>query len=150
MDRIVRSTLALALLVAPMAACDALPRDPEGTLEEARGGVLRVGAVESPPLLVRRGAGAGGPEAELVEAFAREIGARVEWRWTGPEDALGRLERFELHLVAAGLQAGTPWKARVGLSRPWRGQGDTARVLAVPPGENAFLVALDRVVEARR
>ena len=143
-----RPWLLVALL--GLCACDPYPRDPEGTLEEVRGHVLRVGAVESPQLLVRRGDAAAGPEAELVEAFARSIDARVEWRWMPPEEALERLERFELHLAAAGLKSSTPWSGRVGLSRPWRGSGDSARVLAVPPGENGFLVVLDRFIERRR
>src|SRR5690606_33083241 len=65
-------------LCAVFAACG-LPRDPEGTLERARGGVLRVGGVDAPPHLVREGAAASGPEAELVYAFARSLGAEVEW-----------------------------------------------------------------------
>lgn len=141
---------AALLLVAATSACGPFPRDPEGTLEDVEGRVMRVGAAESPPDLVRSGDGATGPEAELVEAFARSLGdARVEWIWLGPDEALHRLERFELHVVAAGLTRKTPWKAHVGLSRPWRGRGDTARVLAVPPGENRFLVALDRHIERR-
>ncbi|MBW3534006.1 MAG: ABC transporter substrate-binding protein, partial [Gemmatimonadetes bacterium] len=137
------------LLLVATSACGPFPRDPEGTLEEVEGQLMRVGAAESPPTLRRSGDGAAGPEAELVESFARSLGARVEWSWIGTEEALHRLERFDLHLVAGGLTRGTPWKAHVGLSRPWRGQGDTARVLAVPPGENRFLVALDRHIESR-
>jgi divalent metal cation (Fe/Co/Zn/Cd) transporter len=69
------------IVAAGALACD-LPRDPEGTLGRARGGTLRVGAVEAPPYL-RLGGGdeATGPEADLVRAFAESIGARVEWSW---------------------------------------------------------------------
>lgn len=140
--------LTVALAVAG-AACADYPRDPEGTTEEVRGGVLVVGAAEAPPVLLRRGEGAAGPEAELVESFADSLGARVAWRWMGPEEALHALSRFEIHMVAAGLTKATPWKAHVGLSRPWRGSGKEGRVLAVPPGENGFLVALDRHIGRR-
>lgn len=143
-----RPWLLIALLA--LCACGPYPRDPEDTLEDVRGGILRVGAVEGPQVMQRSDGGAVGPEAELVEGFARSIDARVEWTWLAPEEALERLERFELHLVAAGLKKGSPWGGRIGMSRPWRGSGDTARVLAVPPGENGFLVALDRFIEARR
>ncbi|HET9947874.1 MAG TPA: hypothetical protein VFQ22_02995 [Longimicrobiales bacterium] len=136
-------------LCAVFAACG-LPRDPEGTLERARGGVLRVGGVDAPPHLVREGAAASGPEAELVYAFARSLGAEVEWHWGALDDHMRALERFELALVAGGLTQASPWKSRVGFTRPWRGDRDVARVLAVPPGENGLLVALEHVIEERR
>lgn len=138
----------LAMLLVP--ACEPWPRDPETTLESASGGTLRVGAAEAPPYLVRAGDDGAGPEAELVLAFARSIDARVEWRWGSLDDHLHSLERHELDLVAGGLTAKSPWKAHVGLTRPWRVEGETKRVLAVPPGENRTLVALERLIESRR
>ena len=142
----------LALLGALAGAgCDALPRDPEGTLERARGGVLRVGGAEAPPWLVRGAdGGATGPEADLVHAFAHSIGARVEWRWGSSDVHLRALAERELDVVAAGLTARTPWKAHVGVTRPWHTDGEDERVLAVASGENATLVALDRVIESRK
>jgi polar amino acid transport system substrate-binding protein len=130
-----------------LAACG-VPRDPEGTLEQARAGTLRVGAVDSPPHLARTAEGAGGPEAELVRAFARSIGAEVDWQWGALDDHLEVLKRFELDLVAAGLTARSPWKREVAFSRPWNRERPPERVLAVPPGENAMLFALDRFIEA--
>lgn len=145
-----RTRAVLLFLLLPI-ACEPYPRDPEATLERASGGLLRVGATESPPWLVRTGDdSARGPEAEMVEAFAQAIDARVEWRWGAADEHLEALERHELDLVAAGLLASSPWKQRVGLSRPWHEAGDTRRVLAVPPGENRTLVALERVIEARK
>lgn len=139
-----RGTLLSAAMALLLAGCEAVPRDPRGTTDQVTGRTLVVGVAESPPFLVRRGDAAAGPEAELVEAFARSLDARVAWEWLAAEDALRRLERGELHLVAGGLRADSPWNGRVALSRPWRGQGDTARVMAVPAGENRFLVALER------
>lgn len=144
-------TRVVTILLATLAlqGCEPWPRDPEDTLENAAGGTLRVGASEAPPALSRRGAGAAGAEAELVEAFARSIDARVEWRWGAQEGHLEALERYELDLVVGGLTAKSPWKARVGFTRPWRETGDTRHVLAVPPGENRTLAALERVIESR-
>ena len=130
-------------------ACD-LPRDPEGTLEQARGRTLRVGAVEAPPFVGRSGDEATGPEAELVHAFAESIGAEVEWRWAPLDEHMRALEAFELDVVVAGLTKQSPWASRVGFTRPWRQEGDVQRVLAVAPGENATLVALERVIEESR
>lgn len=147
-----RAGRALTMLLAASAlqGCEPWPRDPESTLESALGGTLRVGAAEAPPYVVRAGAEGTGPEAELVIAFARSIDARVEWRWGALEDHLHALERRELDVVAGGLTAKSPWKAHVGLTRPWRVEGETKRVLAVPPGENRTLVALERLIESRR
>lgn len=142
--------IALGLTALVAASCDELPRDASGTLDRVRGGVLRVGATESPPWIVRAAEGASGPEAKLVEAFASELGARVEWQWGPGEEHLEALERRELDLVAAGLTRRSMWKHRVGLSRPWVKSGTREGVLATPPGENRFLVALDRYVERHR
>lgn len=142
-------SLLLFLLSIPLTACD-LPRDPVGTLERVRGDTLRVGVVASPPYLVRAGDDARGPEAELVRAFAGSIDAEVEWHWGALDDHMKSLEAFELDLVAAGLTATSPWKKKVGFTRPWRVEGKRKHVLAVPPGENATLVALEALLEARR
>lgn len=72
------STVLLAAFT--LQGCAPWPRDPERTLDESTGGTLRVGASEAPPSLTRGDSGATGPEADLVEAFARSIDARVEWR----------------------------------------------------------------------
>ena len=153
MRRIPRWLILAALVLATVAlcACERWPHDPEGTLERVTGGTLRVGATESPPALVRgEGGAATGPEAELVRAFARARDARVEWRWGAQDAHMEALERYELDLVAGGLTAASPWKSRVGFTRPWRVEGKTKHVLAVPPGENGTLVALDRLIEGRK
>lgn len=133
------------LLALALVACE-VPRDSEGTLERARAGPLVVGAVAAPPLLEPSAEGASGPEAELIRRFARRLGADVEWRWGPLDEHMKALAAFELHLVAAGLTTESPWKAEVGFTRPWRIDGDRRHVLAVPPGENAFLTALERVI----
>ena len=138
----------VALITLP--ACERYPRDPRETLAHAAGGVLRVGVTDAPPWIVRTGEVAQGPEADLVLAFAGSIGARVEWRFGAAEDHLAALERFELDVVAAGLRADSPWSKRVGFTRPWQETGDAGRVLAVPPGENATIVALERLIERAR
>lgn len=140
--------IALAIGVAT-AACEPWPRDPRGTFAAAAGATLRVGVTEAPPWVTRAGERATGPEPELLEAFARSIDARVEWVWGPTDDHLRALERYELHAVAAGLTAESPWGRRVALTRPWRVAGDDRRVLAVPPGENRTLVALERLIESR-
>lgn len=140
-----RAALVLTALAA--AGCDSFPKDPESTLATARGGVLRVGVTDAPPWLVREGDEARGREAELVRGFASSIGAEVRWTWGPLEDHLHALENFELAIVAGGLRKDSPWAKRLAFTEPYAQD----RVLAVPPGENALLVALDRYLahEAR-
>jgi polar amino acid transport system substrate-binding protein len=212
--------LALVALALLLCACG-LPRDPDGTLERVRNGVLRVGATQRPPWLVAVGTGATGVEARLIESFAASLGARVRWHWGSGEEHLAALAAGQLDLVAGGLEQESPWARRVGTTRPyvvvplrvgvasgtppsaldglrvaveegsalatavarrgghplpsadpWSAGGAVAApewvlvgrgwrfdpdlvlaeqryVLAVPPGENAFLVALERSILAR-
>ena len=147
MNRTPYSILTL-VAVTLLGGCD-LPRDPERSLEQARGGTLLVGAVAAPPHLERSDEGASGPEAELIRAFAATIDAEVEWRWGALDDHMEALARFELDVVAGGLTSRSPWKSEVGFTRPWRVEGDRRRVLAVAPGENALLVALERLIVSR-
>lgn len=149
------AVVALGLVLAPglLTGCD-LPRDPEGTLVRVRNGVLRAGVCEAAPWVVREGDEPMGVEPALLRRFARGLGARVEWRWGSAEAVLGDLEHHRLDVVACGLEHTTPWSRRVALTQPYLVErlpepegGGTARiehVLAVPPGENAFLVALEK------
>lgn len=144
-----RRTAGLLVLVLSGAACSEIPKDPEGTLEAARSGVLRVGVAEAPPWITRAGSEVTGPEADLIRSFAASIGARVEWSWGVPEEQLEKLEKGELAIVAAGLTRTTPWSTRVALTRPHTEAGGEKHVLATTPGENALLTALERHLRSR-
>lgn len=148
---VARPSLVAGVLVgaALVGSCEPYPRDPRSTYERARGGVLRVGVADAPPWVLRRGTEVTGIEPALIREFAASLDARVEWSWAPQEEQLRKLERFELDLVAAGLTRSTPWKDRVGLTVPYRGEGEHGRVLAAPPGENRFLVELERFLLAR-
>lgn len=147
----------LACLTLGAVGCD-IPRDPEGTLDRVRNGTLRVGLSDAPPWTSARDTAAGGVEPELLRAFARSLGAEIEWRWGSVDDHMEALARYELDVVAAGLTRDTPWKTHVALTNSYHtdtirlvapgreGVGREIvrhRVLAVPPGENGFLMALE-------
>lgn len=106
----------LALLL--LTACEELPRDPQGSLAAAREGTLRVGVSENPPW-TRQDGQISGVEVELVKQFARELGARVSWIQAGHNELMSALELFELHLVIGGVTNKTPWRKKIGLSRPF-------------------------------
>jgi polar amino acid transport system substrate-binding protein len=124
------STAALAVLLAAglLAACG-VPRDPEGTLDRVRGGTLRAGISQHEPW-TRLGTGQpSGVEVRLVERFARELGATVQWSDGSEAELVAAMEVRELDLMVAGLTADTPWQAKVAITR---GYATTRVVVAVP------------------
>lgn len=110
--------LGVAVLVVSLVACG-VPRDPEGTLDRVRGGVLRAGFTESPPFASGPATDPSGIEVDIVEGFANELGATVEWI-TGPEaELLKALEVRALDLVVGGFDASNPLVAAGGMTRPY-------------------------------
>src|SRR4051812_5925338 len=145
--------LAVAWCVLITIGCD-LPRDADGTMPRARGGTIRVGVVHNPPWVDTTTAEVSGVEAALVNDIAQQIGARVEWtRW--PESELmTALHERRIDLVAGGLLDSSPWQQEVALTRPYFDEhpGGTSRrtVLATAPGENGWLVHVERTLHARQ
>jgi polar amino acid transport system substrate-binding protein len=114
-----------------LAGCG-IPRDPETTLERVRGGTLRAGITASDPWTTLEGGRPGGVEVELVERFAAELGARVEWVDGSEADLIGALEVRELDLVVGGLTADTPWQTKAAITRSY---ATTRVVVAVPASQ---------------
>jgi polar amino acid transport system substrate-binding protein len=125
-----------------MAACD-LPRDADGTLARVKGGAVRVGVIVDPPWVVDSGSDVSGVEAALAQGIAHELGARVAWvRGPAPKLMLALRDR-QLDLVIGGLTSHLPWKQEVAFTRPYY-RDHEQHVLAAPPGENAWLVIVER------
>lgn len=138
-------------LIASLAACG-IPRDPEGTLDRVRHGTLRVGVTHSDgwvridhPHAQPRGC-----EPDLVRALARELEAEVTWTVGAESELLRRLRHHELDLVVGGLVDDTPWKPKVGLTDDYASDVHGKHVLAVPPGENAWVIEIERALRAWR
>lgn len=167
LHRAIEQGLSLAVLILlPLAGCD-LPRDPEDTLQQARGGTLRVGVIHDKPWTLEASGGepARGVEVELVNRLASELDATVVWESGGDSRLMQKLEEFELDLVVGGIVQNTAWEKRVGLTSPYfieqpksAADGKASRihrkerkhVFAIPPGENGWLVHLDRFLEDNR
>jgi polar amino acid transport system substrate-binding protein len=128
-----------------------LPRDSDHTLERVRGGELRVGVTEHVPWVTVHDDRMDGIEPRLIEELARGLGARAVWRRGAESEILEALHRRELDIVAGGLTDDSPWKGQVALTHPYFTDTATgrARVLAVAPGENAFLVHVERFLAPR-
>lgn len=120
--------LVVAFTVA-LAACG-IPKDPEGTLDRVRGGVLRVGALENAPWSSSPQDPAG-VDVELVERLAKELDADVRWRFGTSDELLGAVEARALDLVVGGIAADDPWVPRIGASARY---AETRIVIAAPTG----------------
>ena len=143
------------LILFAAAGCD-LPRDSDGTLDRVRGGTMRVGFVVDTPWTTDSAGGVGGIEGGLVQSLARELGARASWKRGQQDYLLTALQHRELDLVIGGLTADSPWSKQVAFTRPYF--TDTVsvsgslkpreHVLAVAPGENAWLTRVEQMLIA--
>jgi polar amino acid transport system substrate-binding protein len=118
----VRALAVAVCLAVTLGACagnDSYPRDPEGTLDRVTGGTMRAGVSDHRPWVDLSGERPAGVEVALLERFARELGARVEWFEGSESELMGALERHELDVVAAGLERSAPWSQSVALTRPY-------------------------------
>lgn len=115
----------LSAACALLPGCD-LPRDPDGSFERARGGMLRAGCTANPPWVVSDDSmdnDAGRPrglEPRLLEEFASQIGSRLLWRHGSESELVEALEDGERHVMLVRL------------------------------GENRLLLELDRFLQPRR
>lgn len=140
--------MALALL---LTACSVtIPSDPDGTLERVTGEKLRVGVSHNPPWTdTSGGSSPTGTETTLIADFAAAHDAHVVWETGGEEHLMTLLRDGQLDVVIGGLTDRSPWTSHAALTTPYTEvtgtDGSTEKhVLAVPLGENAFMVALER------
>lgn len=146
-----------SLVLMTLVACADLPKDPHGTLEPVRGGVLDVGLLEDPPWVVVDGEEVSGLDVELVRELAAQLDAEV--RFSRRPDALEALAAYELDLVVGRLDDKDPWRHELGFTRPYFDGAicvgrhcpkKNKRVWAVPMGENAMLVEVERFLLGRQ
>jgi polar amino acid transport system substrate-binding protein len=144
--------LALTLL---LSACD-FPSDAAGTLDRVEGGMLRVGVTVNAPWVAAVDGEPGGLEPDLVRQLARNLSAEIDWVQSSEATLVRLLRDREIDLLIGGLTEDSPWGSEVGFTQPYArassgpGRPSEAHVMAVPPGESAFALALDRFLQARR
>lgn len=145
--------LASAVLAATglLAGCGLqVPSDPDGTLDRVTGAVMHAGASPDAGLVDVSGEDVAGPLPELVEAFAKEHDAEVEWTVGSEESLVIGLERGKLDIVIGGMTTATPWADRAAVSRGYPeipGSDGRDIVLLVPPGENRLLSSLEAFLD---
>jgi polar amino acid transport system substrate-binding protein len=144
---------ALVPLLICLTACDVVPRDAAGAYERAINGELRVGVVADPPFTVVDD-GIRGLEPDLLTGWSGRINGRIVWRSGALDELVEALHRREIDVLAAGLDARTPYKAKIAMTQPYLetlerlGQRHK-HVLAVTQGESKLLFELDRYLAAQ-
>jgi ABC-type amino acid transport substrate-binding protein len=134
--------LFVVLLV--VAACE-LPKDADGALEKIRNGTMRVGIAENPPWVAVNGAEVTGVETQLVAELAGQLNSRIKNVHGSETLLLEGLHRRELDIVIGGFTADSPWRHEVALTKPYHEDRNKRKhVLALPPGENAWLMQVER------
>lgn len=146
------STGALGLgLACLVAGCGLqVPVDPGGTLKDTTGGTIRAGYSPESALIEGSWNDPSGPLAELVEGFATEIDADVEWTMHSEETIVGMLEEDALDLGVGGFTDKTPWSDRVGVTRAYPnvpGAEGHQMVMVTQMGENAFLSGIEAYLD---
>ncbi|WP_255396364.1 transporter substrate-binding domain-containing protein [Kocuria sp. CNJ-770] len=146
--------LGVVLVLVATGCAASYPADPHKTLERVTGSVLRVGISHNEPFVSVEHPAPSGREVALVEDYASTLDAEVEWTADGEEELVDQLEHGDLDMVIGGLTDKTPWKQKVGLTRPYTQTvdefGQTEKhVMAVRKGENAFLLDLDEFLQTR-
>ncbi|HJX77060.1 transporter substrate-binding domain-containing protein [Glutamicibacter sp.] len=140
--------ISLSLIVVLAGCSQAIPVDPEGTLNTVRNGTLRIGLSPHDSFVEIKGSSYQGSEVELAKDFAQSLGATPEFIVGGEESLVKKLEEDQIDLVVGGISSKTPWSKKVGRTRPYtqaideKGKKEKL-VLLVPPGENAFLGELE-------
>lgn len=140
--------LLLAILVLATPGCD-LPRDPEGTLKGIEGSSMRVGMTDSPPWTILTESEPSGVEPELLTALARDLDAEIEWVEGSESEILEEVEKGNLDVAVGGFTVDNPWAKRVSFIQPYFTLGKDKHVMAVPHGENAWIVRLERFLRSR-
>jgi polar amino acid transport system substrate-binding protein len=139
----------LVFLPILLAAC-ALPRDPQGTSDRiASTHEIRVGVTDNPPWTDAKSAEPKGIEPDLVRAFAAQSGAHVAWSEGSETQLVQTLKDGQLDLVIGGFDKKTQWGSTAGVTQPFAEDADgKKRVMLAAPGENRFILSLDKFLTA--
>ncbi len=131
-----------------LAGCNAIPRDPDGSLDRIRASrAFAVGLIAPGP--------SGQPaerQSALLTRIANRTAAEPRIEDGAAERLLEKLEDGELDLVVGELSTDTPWRGRVTMFRPLaehvREHHTIALTVAARNGENAWIALVFEEIEA--
>lgn len=102
-----------------VSACGQYPKDMRGTLKKVEHGTIVVGVTENPPYVIYQDGKLSGTDIELVQAFAKDLNANVEWV-NGPESTvMTLLKEGQIDVAAGGFNQRSIWKKEVYFVRPY-------------------------------
>ena len=148
----IRRRFAAVVLVSALglSGCSAaFPADPDGLLDRASGGTLRVGLAPNGEWTDVTDEGeASGLEVDLLQEFAATIDADITWVEGSEERLFTQLHEGALDMVIGGFTDKTPWVHKAAITKPFTevstSSGLEKHVMAAAMGENAFLLELER------
>lgn len=125
-----------------LAACDLLPRDPDGTLNSIEhSGVIRVAMVADPDPIDRRRA------SQLIRQLESRTHAKARIIEGATEPLIGELENGKLDVLIGPFAQDTPIKSVVALGPPLAsrkmGEGRIDLVAAMRNGENRWIMLVE-------
>jgi ABC-type amino acid transport substrate-binding protein len=140
------------VLLALLTPACGLPKDPDGTSKRiAATHVIRVGVTDDPPWTAVSDGEPEGIEPRSVQAFAESLNAKVVWMRGSETGLVHALKSHELDLVIGGFEEKTAWASTAGLTQPFaKGPDKRPHVMLAPPGENGFILALDRFLAGHK
>jgi polar amino acid transport system substrate-binding protein len=135
---------AFLITVALAAIGCGIPRDADDSLSRIQNGSMRVGVSSNPPWVAVSGDTIAGYEGTMLAELARQLQSRIETRVGAESVLLEALHDRKLDVVVGGLTADSRWKKDVALTRPYhKDKEGKEHVLALPPGENRWLVRVE-------
>ena len=108
------------------------PKDAEKTLDKVSNGTIRVGFTDAEPWVYPSATGAQGIEADIVTNFANTLHAKIDWVQGTEEQLYNALKRGEINILIGGITDQTPWKEKIGLTKPYL---ETSIVIAQPSSQ---------------
>ena len=121
-----------------------LPRDADDSLAHIQNGSMRVGVSNNPPWVATSGDTIAGYEGVIVGELARQLHSRIETHPGAESVLLEQLHDRKLDVVVGGLTSDSRWKRDVALTKGYhKDREGKEHVLALPPGENRWLVRVE-------
>lgn len=151
--KVITRIMAAMAALSGLAGCALqIPADPNSTLDQVRNGTLRVGVTPAPPIVDITKAVPSGPGVTLVQEFAENLDAEVEWKIDGEEALVNLLAEGKIDVALGGFTSETPWSDKAAVTREYdqlTGFGGKGIVMLVPAGENAFLAELETFLDSQ-
>jgi hypothetical protein len=131
----------LATLCAVMAACHALPLDPDGTSEQiVRKGYFTVASIDPEARTVPQ-------TVQLLRTIEQMTGAKASWRDGHGEPVLRHIKDGQIDLAIGHFDAEDPWRGEVAFGPPLATSKTKPRTMlnaVMRNGENRWIVAVER------